>query len=176
MTIKGRSSLKGWLGLWTRNLDTFSYSDEFVPKGGNVTYERAITIGAGVTFESLYAFADMNNVTFIGGYHQTVGPSGGWVMGGGHSILSPVYGLGVDRVLQFRVVTPDGVYRTTNAFENSDLFWAIRGGGGGSFGVVLESTMLAEPAMRLQVASISFNGTSDTAPEFLKLLVEHSYR
>jgi hypothetical protein len=36
----------------------------------------------------------------IGGYHQTVGPSGGWVMGGGHSILSPVYGLGVDRVVR----------------------------------------------------------------------------
>ncbi|KAF9045971.1 FAD-binding domain-containing protein [Hymenopellis radicata] len=177
---KGRSSLKRSLGLWAcavlRECFELSYSDAFVPEGGNVPYKRAIIVGAGVTFESLYAFANKNNVTVVGAYHQTVGPSGGWVMGGGHSVLSPVYGLGVDRVLQFKVVTPDGVYRTANAYENSDLFWALRGGGGSTFGVVLESTMLAEPAMKLQVVSISFNGTSETAPEFLKLIVEHSYR
>ncbi|KAF9045931.1 FAD-binding domain-containing protein [Hymenopellis radicata] len=158
---KGRSSLKGSLGLWAC---TLSYSDAFVPEGGNVTYERAITMGAGVTFESLYTFADENNATIIGGYHQSVGPSGGWVMGGGHSILSPCTDL-----LQFKIVTPDGVYRTANAFQNSDLFWALRGGGGSTFGVVLESTTLAEPAMKLQELL-------RTAPEFLKLIVDHTYK
>jgi hypothetical protein len=41
-------------------------------------------------------------------------------MGGGHSVLTPVYGLGVDRVVQFKVVTPDGVYRTANECQNSE--------------------------------------------------------
>lgn len=64
--------------------------------------------------QQLYDFADQNNVTAIGGYHQTIGIGyflvsfGETVMnrllltilqGGGHSILSPVYGLGVDRVV-----------------------------------------------------------------------------
>lgn len=44
--------------------------------------------------------------------------------------------------LQYKVVTPDGVLRTANACQNEDLFFALRGGGGGTFGVVLEASML----------------------------------
>ena len=71
--------------------------------------------------------------------------------GGGHSALSPALGLGVDRVLQFKIVTPDGKYRTVNKCQDSDLFFALRGGGGGTFGVVLESTFMASPPMTLEV-------------------------
>ncbi|THU84693.1 FAD-binding domain-containing protein [Dendrothele bispora CBS 962.96] len=173
--LKGRSGAPGSLGLWTRNLNNMTYSPDFVPEGGNVSY-RAITVGAGVPFEDLYQFADVNNVTIVGGYHQTVTASGGWVMGGGHSILSPVFGLGVDRVLQFQIVTPDGQIRVVNEFQNPDLFWALRGGGGGTFGVVLESTMLVEPQMKLQVASIHFNQTRQNAGPFLEILVEQALK
>ena len=89
--------------------------------------------------------------------------------GAGYSVLTPTLGLGVDRAvrytcfstliclqrvsyqLQFKIVTPDGVYRTANEYQNADLFWALRGGGGGTFGVVLESTILATPQLTLQV-------------------------
>ena len=54
---------------------------------------------AGAYFQQIYEFAEANSITFIGGYHQTIAASGGWVQGGGHSILSPVYGLGADRVV-----------------------------------------------------------------------------
>jgi hypothetical protein len=54
---------------------------------------------AGTYFQQIYDFAEKHNITVIGGYHQTIAASGGWVQGGGHSILSPVYGLGVDRVV-----------------------------------------------------------------------------
>jgi hypothetical protein len=47
----------------------------------------------------IYEFAETNNITFIGGYHETIAASGGWVQGGGHSILSPNFGLGIDRVV-----------------------------------------------------------------------------
>lgn len=60
-------------------------------------------------------------------------------------MLSNNFGLGADRVLQYRVVTPQGEYLTANACQNTDLFYALRGGGGGTFGVVMESTFLAEP-------------------------------
>ncbi|KAJ7838180.1 FAD-binding domain-containing protein [Mycena olivaceomarginata] len=148
---KGRSSSKGSLNIW------LVYTPNFIPEGGNVCYERTITLGAGVPFEDLYKFADQYNLTAIGGYHQTVSPSGG-----GHSILSPVYGLGVDRVLQFKI--------------NTDLFWALRGGGGSTFGVVLESTIIVEPRIKLQVASFSFAKTSTNYQPFLKLIVDESYK
>ncbi|KAJ7265377.1 FAD-binding domain-containing protein [Mycena haematopus] len=170
---KGRSSSKGSLNLWTRNLTSLAYTPNFTPEGGDKSYERTVTIGAGVPFEDLYAFADQNNLTAIGGYHQTISPSGGW-QGGGHSVLSPVYGLGVDR-LQFKIVTPDGEYRTANEFQNGDLFWALRGGGGSTFGVILESTVLVEPRFKLQVASFSFTKTSTNYQPFLKMIVDESY-
>ncbi|KAJ7302250.1 isoamyl alcohol oxidase [Mycena albidolilacea] len=173
---KGRSGSKGSLNLWTRNLTKLSHTPVFVPEGGNQSFLHAITLGAGVPTEDLYKFADDNNLTVVGGYAQTIAASGGWVMGGGHSILSPVLGLGVDRVLQFKIVTPDGKYRVANSFTNPDLFWALRGGGGSTFGVVLESTFLAEPRMKLQVAAMSFNRTATNYQPWLKLVVDESYK
>ncbi|KAE9409751.1 FAD-binding domain-containing protein [Gymnopus androsaceus JB14] len=169
----GRSSMIGSLALWTRNLNHLSYNASFVPDGGSESYP-AMTVGAGVPWVDAYAFADSNNLTIVGGYAETVGASGGWIMGGGHSVLSPVLGLGIDRVLEFKLVTPDGEYRTASAYTNSDLFWALRGGGGGTFGVVLETTSLVEPrAISLQVASVSFNSTSETGLQFFQLLIDN---
>ncbi|EIN14409.1 isoamyl alcohol oxidase [Punctularia strigosozonata HHB-11173 SS5] len=171
---KGRSSKKGALGLWVHNLKGITYSSSFTPSGcpDTVRY-HAITVGAGVSWQEIYQFADLNNLTAIGGYHQTIAASGGWVMGGGHSVLSPIYGLGVDRVRQFKVVTPDGVYRTVNECENADLFWALRGGGGSTFGVVLESSHAVEPtSILLQVASIKHTGNLTAQGDWLELLVD----
>ncbi|KAG8680625.1 hypothetical protein FRC11_002206, partial [Ceratobasidium sp. 423] len=117
-----------------------NYSTAFIPEGCNQTGVPALTYGAGQEMDSLYEFAEANNITFIGGIARKIGAAGGWLQGGGHSILSNTYGLGVDRVLQFRLVTPDGRTRVANACQNQDLFWALRGGGGGTFGVVLEAT------------------------------------
>ena len=173
----GRSSQKGSLALWTRKLTNLSYSPSFVAAGCSLnTSTAAITTDAGVNFDQVYAFADSLNVTFIGGYASTIGTSGGWVMGGGHSVLSPVFGLGIDRVLEFQIVTPDGIRRTANACQNHDLFWALRGGGGGTFGVVLSSTHKVEPAMPLTVASLNFTATSTNVLPFLSLMVNSSLR
>jgi len=119
-------------------------------------------------FSQLYDFAEANGITIVGGTDRTVGAAGGWVQvrallspygvpeltekscsrivqGGGHSLLSNTLGLGADRALQFKVVTPDGQYLTANACQNQDLFFALRGGGGGTFGVVMEMTTRVEP-------------------------------
>jgi FAD/FMN-containing dehydrogenase len=53
--------------------------------------------------------------------------------------------MAVDRVRQFRVVTPDGALRVANSCQNSELFWALRGGGGGTFGVVMEASIEIVP-------------------------------
>ncbi|KAJ5499009.1 FAD linked oxidase N-terminal [Penicillium expansum] len=173
-----RSSGRDTLSLWTRNLRSMHYSADFAPHGSKKTARRyqAITVGAGVNFDEAYEFAQQNNVTILGGYSPTVGVSGGWIQNGGHSILSPVYGLGVDRVLEFKIVTPDGVYRTANEFQNHDLFWALRGGGGGTFGVVIESTHRVEPAIRFVAANIKFPTNSTNMLPFMEIVVNNTLK
>ncbi|KAI0824884.1 FAD-binding domain-containing protein [Trametes gibbosa] len=172
---KGRSSGKDTLSLWTTGLNSMSHSAKFRPEGCSTTYD-AITVGPGVMTQDVYAYADSVNRTVIGGYHQTIGFGGGYFLGGGHSILSPVYGLAVDRVVQVKVVTPDGVYRTANACKNSDLFFALRGGGGSAFGVVIESSHRTEPRLTIQASVLKFtpNASTDVA-DWYSLLVNESY-
>ncbi|KAE9406765.1 FAD-binding domain-containing protein [Gymnopus androsaceus JB14] len=158
---KGRSSAPRSLALWTHNLKNISYDPEFVPEGCS-TSSPGVTLGAGVQWQDVYAFAESHNITVVGGSDRSVGAVGGWLQGGGHSMLSNTMGLGVDRALQFKVVTPDGQYRIANACQNEDLFFALRGGGGGTFGVVMESTVLASPQVTLQVVMVSFTSTTDT--------------
>ncbi|THH02380.1 hypothetical protein EW145_g6755 [Phellinidium pouzarii] len=172
---KGRSSGRNTLGLWVHNLKSVSHDAQFVPENCDAeTTFNAVTTGTGTPWADVYDFADENNITVIGGYHQTIAAGGGWFMGGGHSVLSQVYGLGVDRVLQVKIVTPDGKVRVVNECQDSDLFWALRGGGGSTFGVVLDVTYKAESQLTLQVASLAFNATTDNLPEFYSTLVNNS--
>ncbi|KAJ7728408.1 FAD-binding domain-containing protein [Mycena maculata] len=172
----GRSSAPGSLALWTHKLQSLSYDASFVPDGCPASYAKpGVTIGAGAIVNDVVAFAEANNITLVAGAETSVGPSGGWVMGGGHGALANTLGLGVDRVLEFKVVTPTGSFLTANECQNSDLFWALRGGGGGTFGVVLESTALASPKLTLQVAFAAFSRTNTNATRgFYEVLVEHS--
>ncbi|KAH8883253.1 isoamyl alcohol oxidase [Thozetella sp. PMI_491] len=171
-----RSSGKGALMLWTRNIRNLTYHADFVADGCSADPVQAITTGAGVNFGEAYAFADANNVTILGGYSSTVGASGGWALGGGHSILSPVYGLGIDRTLQFKIVTPDGQLRTVNACRDPDLFWALKGGGGGTFGVVMETTHKVEPIISFVAASVSFTSNKTTIIPFLDIIVNNTLK
>ncbi|THH08062.1 hypothetical protein EW145_g2966 [Phellinidium pouzarii] len=129
---KGRSSGAGAIALFMHNFQS-----------------------AGTTFLNLYEFADANNITVPGGADPTVGAAGGYLLGGGHSSLSNVFGLFVDRVLEAEVVVPTGEVLIANDYQNSDLFFAIRGGGGGTFGVVISITTKAFPKMTLPAFKIS---------------------
>lgn len=76
---------------------------------------------------------------------KTVGSIGGYLQGGGHGPASHTFGLGTDQVLEYQVVLASGELVTANACQNSDLFSALRGGGGGTFGVVTSATVKAYP-------------------------------
>lgn len=117
-----RNSQKGSLALWTHGLQNMSHHTSFTPEGCSSeqhTYAAVMTLGAGVTADTATNFATANNATILVPASSTVGISGGFVLGGGRGVLSPVYGRAVDRVVQFRVVTPDGVLRTASKYRPS---------------------------------------------------------
>lgn len=90
----------------------------------------------------------------------------GWATGGGHGFLTGEYGMGADSILEANIVTPAGDVITANSYLNSDIFWAIRGGGGGTFGVVVNLTLKAYPAPTLTVLGLDVvakNGTTEKA-------------
>jgi hypothetical protein len=138
---KGRSTGPNTLAIWTKNIvPDLVINEKFTPKGCNASVGPAVTYGAGQTSRDLYQKLDGTGYLAVGGSCTTVGVAGGWLAGGGHSILTPTLGLGVDNALEIKVVLPNGTYTTANRCQNRDLFFALRGGGGGTFGVVTEVT------------------------------------
>ncbi|KAH7138154.1 hypothetical protein B0J11DRAFT_587266 [Dendryphion nanum] len=91
---------------------------------------HVLAIGPGANVEEVYAAGARNGVVLAAGYTASVGAGGGYVLGGGIGPLGNYFGLAVDNVVQFDVVTADGSTETVNECTNPDLFWALRGGGG----------------------------------------------
>jgi FAD/FMN-containing dehydrogenase len=102
-----------------------SRDKSFVPTGCKALPRDAVTIAAGEQWSTVYQYADDNKIIIIGGDSPHVGAAGGWVQGGGHSILSQAHGLGVDNLLQATIVTADGIELTINECQCSDLFWRV---------------------------------------------------
>ncbi len=67
----------------------------------------------------------------------------GWAIGGGHGPLVPGFGLGVDNILEVDIVLANGSLETVNAKNMPDLFFAIRGGGGSTWGIITAITYKA---------------------------------
>lgn len=76
---------------------------------------------------------------------------GGLTLGGGFGRLARRYGLSLDNVKGFDVVTADGAFRHASADENPELFWALRGGGG-NFGIVTSFEFQLHPMQRQVIA------------------------
>ncbi|OAQ66836.2 FAD binding domain-containing protein [Pochonia chlamydosporia 170] len=149
----GRSIAPGSLSIWTHNLKNVTYhSHEFRLAGSHrVIHGNAITFGAGIQMQEAYAAADKHGQVIVGGQGSTVGIVG-YITGGGHSPLGPMYGLAADNVLEMLVVTPGGKVITVNEDQHADLFWAMRGGGGSTFGVIVSVTVKSYPSPRVTSA------------------------
>ena len=106
----------------------------------------------------------------VGGECPTVGIAGGYTQGGGHSALSTSYGLAADNVLGWEVVTADGCFVNATASENSDLYWALNGGGGSTYGVVVSMTVKAHPETVFGGASLSFFTTDNDQEVFYEAI------
>ncbi|KAL4867229.1 hypothetical protein BDV12DRAFT_171744 [Aspergillus spectabilis] len=141
--MNGRSTGAYSLSIWTHNLSHFRHEPHWPLPGGNGTANVAI-FGSGNTWGSAYTAVHAINRTVVGGEDATVG-LGGLIQNGGHGLLSSTYGLASDNVFQVTVVTTDGRRLVANSEQNQDLFWAVRGAGGGQFGVVTEFILGTHP-------------------------------
>ncbi|MFE2286500.1 FAD-dependent oxidoreductase [Streptomyces sp. NPDC059443] len=82
--------------------------------------------------------------------------SGGFLQGGGFGFLTRPLGMACDAVTSAEVVLADGRVVTASPTSNSDLFWAIRGGGGGNFGVVTRFTVTPHVGDQMAIANLIF--------------------
>lgn len=71
--------------------------------------------------------------------------------------MTGLYGTGADNVLAFEVVTADGEFVVANSTSHTDLFWAMRGGGGSTFGVATSVTVKAHPDLPVTASRFSFS-------------------
>src|SRR5271166_5753802 len=138
----GTSNAPDSLMIWTRRMNAIELHDAFVPQGREgQPGQPAVSVGAGAIWMHTY-----NAVTTAGGRYVQGGGCGtvgvaGLVLGGGFGSYSKAYGTAAASLLEAEVVTADGVVRIANAGTHPDLFWALKGGGGGTFGVVTRVTL-----------------------------------
>lgn len=162
----GRSAARNSLQINTHNLKGIRFYQRFMPKGAASTQSigPVVTIGAGTMHWELYESCVKEGYIVVGGECPTVGIGGGFLLGGGVSrFLNHAKGLAVDNVVEFEMVTADGVLVTANKHQNADLFWALRGGGGGTYGVVTRVTLLVHPDVPAVLSSISLSTSSDNS-------------
>lgn len=134
----GKSAGKGGLALWTHNLNSM----EIVSHYESECYTGpALKMGAGIMGGNVTTFISDHGYRAAVGDCPTVGLAGGWAQGGGVAMLSGLYGLGADNVLEWEVVTADGEHLIATPSQNQDLYWAMSGGGGGSYAVAISMTM-----------------------------------
>ncbi|WP_175954412.1 FAD-binding oxidoreductase [Burkholderia sp. BCC0405] len=137
----GGSNAPDSLLIWTRAMNRIELHDAFVPLGSSMPPTPAVTVEAGCMWIDVYTAVTTQAGRYVqGGGCASVGVAG-LVQGGGFGSFSKRYGLAAASLLQAEIVTADGVVRTVNASREPDLFWALKGGGGGSFGVVTRLTL-----------------------------------
>jgi len=101
-------------------------------------------VGSGTLLIDLYDRLAAHGMAVPGGSCPTVGVAG-LALGGGVGVTGRLFGLTCDNVLSVQIVTADGGVRECGPASETDLFWACRGGGGGSFGVVTAFTLRTHP-------------------------------
>jgi FAD/FMN-containing dehydrogenase len=165
-SYQGTSNARDSLLIWTRRMNDIETHEAFVPQGcaGTVAPQPAVTVGAGTIGAQAYDAVTTRHGKYVqGGGCLTVGLAG-LVQGGGFGSFSKHYGSAASSLLEAEVVTADGQIRIANACTNSDLFWALKGGGGGTFGVISKMTLrVHDLPENFGTANFAIKASSDDA-------------
>jgi FAD/FMN-containing dehydrogenase len=142
-SYQGTSNAPDSLLIWTRAMNGIALVDAFVPRGceGKVAPQPAVTVGSGAIWSHVYNAVTTKAGRYVqGGGCATVGVAG-LIQSGGFGSFSKTFGLAAAGLLEAEVVLADGSVRIANACSDPELFWALKGGGGGSLGVVTRLTL-----------------------------------
>jgi FAD/FMN-containing dehydrogenase len=170
-SYQGTSNAPDSLLIWTRKMNDVTLHDAFVGAGceGRAAAVRAATIGAGAVWAQAYDAVTTRGGGYVqGGGCMTVGVAG-LVQSGGFGSFSKAFGLAAGSLLQAEVVTADGGVRIANACVNPDLFWGLKGGGGGSLGVVTRLTLRVH-ALPEKFGAVNMTVQATSAPAFRRLI------
>jgi FAD/FMN-containing dehydrogenase len=121
----------------------------------SVTADGRAAIGAGAQLLDVYTALAARGRMIPGGTCPTVGIAG-LTQGGGIGLSGRKFGLTSDNLLEATVVRADGTVALANASRHSDLFWALRGGGGGNFGIVTRFVFRTHPASDVTTYSLEW--------------------
>jgi FAD/FMN-containing dehydrogenase len=124
--------------------------------------EGQVTTGAGARLIDVYTAVAARGAGIAAGSCPTVGITG-LTLGGGIGVLTRAWGLTCDDLVAAQVVTADAQVRECDENADADLFWALRGGGGGNFGVVTSLTLRTHPVGDLALGFVSWPWTRAAA-------------
>lgn len=158
----GRSTGAGSLSIWTRNFRGIEYIEDFQPASCPIPQTiAAVRVAAGHTNGEVQAYLSKFNRVIVSGANPSVGIVG-WLTGGGHGFLSSTYGMGSDNLLSATLVLPSGKTAVANPCQNPDIFFAIRGGGGGTYGIVTEVILQTHPSPRTILHTFTLSSLPNT--------------
>ena len=166
-SYQGTSNAPDSLLVWTRAMRSITVRDDFVESGcqGKHGPAPAVTVEAGAMWIDVYDSVTTKAGRYVqGGGCATVGVAG-LVQSGGFGSMSKGFGTAAAGLLEAEIVTADGVIRNVNSCTNPDLFWALKGGGGGSWGVVTKLTLRTHelPELTLDPPAAPSSAKSDAA-------------
>ena len=164
-SYQGTSNAADSLLIWTRHMNAVTLHDAFVGAGceGRAAPQPAVSVEPGAIWGHTYDEVTTKGGRYVqGGGCLTVGVVG-LVLGGGFGSFSKAHGTAGANLIEAEVVTADGEVRIANACTNPELFWALKGGGGG-FGVVTRVTLRTHDLpVSLGVVFATIKATSDDA-------------
>jgi FAD/FMN-containing dehydrogenase len=147
-------------------MNAVTVHDAFIGAGCGGLHEpqQAVTIEAGAIWGQVYDAVTTRAGRYVqGGGCLTVGVAG-LIQSGGFGSFSKAYGMAAASLLEAEIVTADGAVRIANACSNPDLFWGLKGGGGGSLGVVTRLTLRTHDLPEFfGAAFMTIKATSDAA-------------
>ncbi|MGZ3478713.1 MAG: FAD-dependent oxidoreductase [Myxococcaceae bacterium] len=165
-SYQGTSCAPDSLLVWTRKMNAITLHDSFVPEGcaKKLAATPAVSVGAGSIWMHTYEAVCARAGRYVqGGGCGTVGVAG-LVQSGGFGSFSKQFGSAASSLLEAEVVTADGKIRVVNACRDPELFWGLKGGGGGSLAALTRLTLRTHTLPpTLGVAWMEVKASSDDA-------------
>jgi FAD/FMN-containing dehydrogenase len=170
-SYQGTSSAPDSLLIWTRHMKDVSVHDAFIAQGAPASSSAAaVSLGAGALWVDAYNAVTGQHGRYVqGGGCTTVGVAG-HVQSGGFGSFSKGFGTSACHLIEAEVVTADGRVRVVNQYQDSDLYWGIKGGGGGTLCVITRVT-LATHALPERFGAVNLKVRANSDEAYQKLMV-----